>query len=94
MENFKNLSKEAKCFFIVSGIAAFMLIAAGIDGLYDAGFFGFILGTLTFVFYGMLVGFVATVCYIIADTIAPEATKNILKKLTTEPEEDYFTNED
>ncbi len=94
MENFKNLSKEAKCFFIVSGIAAFMLIAAGIDGLYDAGFFGFILGSLTFIFYGMIVGAVTTFCYMIADIIAPGKTEKIIKKLTTEPENDYFTNED
>lgn len=94
MEKWKNLRKEVQCFFLFSGSAAVMLVIGGIDSLMDAGFVGFILGTLSFLLIGMIYGALATVCYMIANAVAPEKTKKILEKLTSEPEEDEFTEED
>lgn len=94
MEKFKNLRKEVQCFFLFSGSAAVMLVIGGIDSLIDAGFAGFIVGTLSFLLIGMIFGAIVTFCYILADTFAPEKTKKILEKLTSEPEEDDFTDED
>lgn len=92
-KNFKSLPKETQCFFIISAVVASFLFIVGADSIVDAGFFGFILGTMECALIGMIIGLVSTVVYVIANAIAPKKAEDIINKLTTEPKEDYFSDE-
>lgn len=97
-QNFKDWyagqEKEVKAAVVIAGIASFIIFASGIDSIVDSGVCGFICGTLTSVVIGLVCALAFLVIYWIAAAVAPKQTEKIFNKLTEEPKEDYYDDED